>query len=547
MAVVGLVISVMVIVAITAALQIDPPDTEPHGLVYQLKGYSVNDEFGQATAPLGDIDGDGFNDLLIGAHNGDIGFTNSGAARVYSGRDGSLLFTSSGAAKGSHHGSGVSGAGDIDKDGVNDIIVGVISDNDARVGPGGDVRIISTASGKQLFTFAGHKVEDNFGHAVAGVGDVNADGWPDVAVGAPGTWRKNIPGYVQVFSGRDGTALYQLQGLKPSKGDRFGFSLSGAGDINNDGFADLIVGAVGDSDRGYHSGAVYLFSGRNGTLLRRYIGTSKNQEMGHSVAQVADLDGDNLPETFAGSFHMTDYGYSRVYSSRDGSVIHEFRGDQKGDAFGHSVAAVGDVNGDGVEDLLVGAADARFFPEAYLPFFRSTPGYARVYSGASGAPLVTWWGRDNIHLGYVVSAAGDINNDGFADMILGTTIIGDIGEAWVVSACAVQNGEPSDKPETIYWRPSTDKSRGTGHLLLSGYSGGARGVITACKQKLEQPCSADNALFLLPFITPEDGAEIAIAFSPRQNRFAGEKIVLVGQLEDGSKVTNTVEALMCHE
>ncbi len=149
------------------------------------------------------------------------------------------IYTFNGDSFDDRFGRTVGAAGDVNKDGDADLIVGaVLDDNNGR--DSGSARVFSGKDGKVLYTFNGDSAGDVFGRIVSGAGDVNMDGYADLIVGA---WfgGKNSGGYARVFSGKDGKILYTFN--SDSAFDRFGMSVGGAGDVNKDGYADLIVGA----------------------------------------------------------------------------------------------------------------------------------------------------------------------------------------------------------------------------------------------------------------------------------------------------------------
>lgn len=520
----------------------------PAGLLYRLYGNTPVDEFGHSVAVLGDINKDGFNEILIGAPNDDVGFNNAGAARVYSGRDQQVLQMLSGDAADWFHGSGVGNAGDIDRDGVDDVMVGMKASGKTGLGLGGGARVFSGRSGKVLYFFAGDILDDKFGQTVSGVGDVNADGWNDMAVGAPGTYKNNTPGYVYVYSGKDGNLLYKLQGRSSKKGDRFGFHVNRAGDVNGDGYADVLVGSIGDDDNGWHSGAAYVFSGKDGKIIYRFIGDKSPDELGHSVSAVDDLDGDSLPDILAGAFNVKAISYARVYGSRDGKVIYEVRGDEVNDGFGHSIAGVGDVNNDGVKDFLAGAPDASLV--APVPWYKrwfvdkKTPGYARVYSGADGSVIATYFGEANKHIGYVVSGAGDINNDGFADMLIGSTVFDDVGEVWIVSACAVLNNEKNISSYSLLRWQAPNNNLTKGNLKISGLPENTTGWVHGCDISAKKQCNKKQAIFSLPFTVQDSSTSVLIPFTPRMPELSGKRVGL--SVEAVGKIQTTgMEAILC--
>ena len=162
---------------------------------------------------------------------------NSGRARVFSGADGSILYNFDGDSAGASLGLSVSSAGDVNGDGFADVIVG--TNNSAG---SGSARVFSGVDGSVLYNFDGDSSLDGFGGSVSGAGDVNGDGFDDLIVGTLGDDNNgSASGSARVFSGSDGSVLYNFDG--DSVGDRFGTSVSSAGDVNGDGFADFIVGA----------------------------------------------------------------------------------------------------------------------------------------------------------------------------------------------------------------------------------------------------------------------------------------------------------------
>ena len=134
-----------------------------------------------------------------------------------------------------------------------------------------------------LYTFDGDSAQDNFGFSVSGAGDVNWDGFDDLIVGAIRDDNNGSnSGSARVFSGVDGSVLYTFDG--DSAGDRLGISVSGAGDVNGDGFDDLIVGAEHDDNNGTDSGSARVFSGRDGSVLYTFSGDSPDDRLGRSVS-----------------------------------------------------------------------------------------------------------------------------------------------------------------------------------------------------------------------------------------------------------------------
>ncbi len=385
-----------------------------HFPIPPIVGDAADDEFGYSVSGAGDVNNDGFDDFIVGAYLDDNNGSNSGSARVYSGADGSILYTFNGDAAGDQFGYSVSGAGDVNNDGFADLVVGAhFDDNNGTIS--GSVRVFSGADGSVLYTFNGDGAGDQLGRSVSGAGDVNNDGFDDLIAGAIGDDNNGSgAGSARVFSGADGSILYTFNG--DSTGDQFGVSVSGAGDVNNDGFDDLIVGAFTDDNNGSASGSARVFSGADGATLYTFNGDSANDQFGTSVSGAGDVNSDGFDDLIVGALlddnNGNDSGSARVFSGFDGATLYTFNGDSVGDQFGRSVSGAGDVNNDGFDDLIVGAwlADPN----------GSNSGSARVFSGADGATLYTFVGASvGDRFGFAVSGAGDVNNDGFDDLIVG--------------------------------------------------------------------------------------------------------------------------------
>jgi len=232
-------------------------------------------------------------------HADDTNGTNAGAAKIFSGRTGQLLRMWTGSAAGDFFGHSVAGAGDIDKDGAGDIIVG--APNNHRFGTkAGLARLLSGATGRAIRSTYGSP-GDLLGHSVANAGDLNKDGTPDQIVGANQFFVTNPgKGFARVYSGASGKVLMSFSGT--SNGDFFGEPVSGAGDVDGDGWPDLLVGAHRADFNGTDSGAVTLFSGRTGQVLFRIDGERAGDYFGHACAIAGDVDKDGVPDLIAGAY-----------------------------------------------------------------------------------------------------------------------------------------------------------------------------------------------------------------------------------------------------
>ena len=357
------------------------------------------DEFGMGVAGLGDLDGDGINDIAVGAHQDDDGVANAGAVYILFLRaDGTVkseqkISATVGGLTGplsinNRFGSSVAQIGDLDGDGLNDLVVGAKDDDDGAV-DGGAVYVLflnadGTVKGEQKISalaggFTGPlTTNDRFGIGVASLGDLDGDGNGDIAVGAlydddGGTDRGAV--YVLRLNA-DGTVKAE-QKISDTEGgfggvldnnDEFGTAVSGVGDVDADGVPDLAVGTPKDDDTNSLSGAVYLlFLNANGTVKSEQkisnlegglaVTLSTSDQFGFSVAGIGDLDGDGRIDIAVGVYGDDDGGPAdrgAVYVLQLGptatisGVVFE---DIVGDAL--SVGAIGDATNPGAAGVTV--------------------------------------------------------------------------------------------------------------------------------------------------------------------------------------------------
>ncbi|MCA9772908.1 MAG: FG-GAP repeat protein [Myxococcales bacterium] len=362
---------------LVGAPQITPAGAEGYLIVlggpagaprFLLSGGVPEGEFGRAVTGLGDVTGDGAADFAVGAPA-------QGNGRVYliSGAAAGAILTVDGDDPGDLYGFSVAGMGDLDGDAVGDLAVGIPGD-DTPATDAGALRAVSVATGATIFTIQGLIPADHFGNAVANVGDVDGDLLNDIAVGADNASPAGSQsGQVRVLSGANGATLYTFDGQ--SGGDHFGAVVAGAGDVNNDGTPDVIVGAPFDDDGGNDAGSATVFSGADGSILYKFDGDAAGHELGYSVAGIGDVNIDGFDDVAAGAplaFGVT--GYVRIYSGADGAPFLTLNGDIAGDLFGTSVNPAGDVDGDAYPDVAVGAIRP------------GQAGYVRVYSGLDIGP-----------------------------------------------------------------------------------------------------------------------------------------------------------------
>jgi hypothetical protein len=401
---------------------------------FTLRGFEDNGFVGSSVSGAGDVNGDGFADIIVGASGGSGG---RGEACVIFGSDrlagatinlnelGIRGFTLRGFENNARAGASVAGAGDVNGDGFSDLIVGApftdvggLDRGEAYVIFGAPTlagqTVLLNNLGSRGFTLRGFESNTHAGASVAGAGDVNGDGFADVIIGAPftnagGTFRGEA--YV-VFGGSDRPGSTIILG---ALGDGLsitlrgvedvalaGTSVAGAGDVNGDGFADVIVGAGSAKGGGAQRGQAFVVFGGSG------------------------LGGTTVMLNALGNGGFTLSGF------------------QDGDFAGESVAGAGDVNGDGFGDLLVGAPDANGGGvrrgEAYIVFGAAHVPRSNVVLHDLGRNGITLRGfEDGLNSGVgIVAGAGDLNGDGLADVLLGAPLASsggtERGEAFAVFA-----------------------------------------------------------------------------------------------------------------
>lgn len=386
-------------------------------VLLELRGEAPGDRFGWIGRNAGDVDGDGRADLLLSAPFHGAGGTAAGKLYVVSSGTGATLWTVTGSA-GEQLGIGIEGAGDLDGDGVPDVLAGA----SGAFGTGA-ARAFSGADGRQLFEWKGSGQGDQFGRKVAGTGDLDGDGVGDVIVGAPYHDATGADaGRATVFSGRDGRVLCHLDGEAP--GDLFGRSVDGH--AGSDGRL-LIVGAssAGPGGRGrVHVFRVPAPKSAGDALPElvpaehfRIEGRDGDRQLGLMfVSAVGDVNGDGAMDVYAADWGSNAEGLAgsgRVYvhSGQDGALLHTWSGETAGEGFGIGTAEAGDVDGDGCADLLVGA----------WQHGSGAPGggRCRLFSGRTGAVLATYTCTTPAEtFGFDTTGLGDVNGDGMPDFLV---------------------------------------------------------------------------------------------------------------------------------
>ncbi|MDQ0463373.1 Ca2+-binding RTX toxin-like protein [Caulobacter ginsengisoli] len=496
-----------------------------------VNGFAVpgtgGEHAGVSVSSAGDVNGDGYDDFVVGAPYGAAHGTNTGAVYVVFGGPGGFPasfslgslngvngFKLTGSAMRDWAGRAVSAAGDVNGDGFDDLIV-------SRAGSGGGAWVVFGHAGAFAANFDlsgidgtnGFLIADSIrrlGTYAAAAGDINGDGFGDVILDASGS----SPGVV-VFghggafaSSLDAAALSGIDGFRMTVnlGANIGQASVATADINQDGFDDILVGAPNQSGTSF----VYLLygaanapnnvvdltglAGGSGVIIR---GLTTGDRLGESVA-AADLNGDGYQDLILGAGYAASVNGSEtgavyvVYgkaggftsdidlSALDGTNGFRISGAAFRDKAGWSVAAAGDVNGDGFQDIVIGARAAdphgTYSGSAYVIYGNEDgfPADLNLAAPATGFGLRIDGALANDELGFSVSSAGDLNHDGYDDLVIGARSAHFGGTAQ--GAAYVLFGRPQGGPVagvTSSGSPINDSLIGGGGLdNLGGGEGG---------------------------------------------------------------------------
>ena len=404
---------------------------------WTVESNQIGGFFGAAVGTAGDVNGDGFSDVIVGASLYDNAEIDEGRATVYHGSAAGLATSPAWTAEtnqgGSQFGISVGTAGDVNGDGFSDVVVGAERYDNPQVDEGRAYAYLGSAGGLSataVWSADSNQASAFFGGSVGTAGDVNGDGYAEIIVGART--------YTNGQGGEGRAYVYQGSGIGPlvvaswiqesnSINAQFGFSVGTAGDVNGDGFADVIVGAPSYNGGSFREGRIYVYEGSGTGLDVVPIDTIESNQaeaqFGHAVGTAGDVNGDGLSDVIVGS-HLYDSGqgdegrafvYLGMPSGPTLTPVWTGESNQPGGFFA-TVAGAGDVNGDGYSDVLVGAQG---YDNGELDEGR----VFAYYGSPTGLPLVpSWFAESNVaqaSFGVSLDGAGDVNGDGFSDIIIG--------------------------------------------------------------------------------------------------------------------------------
>jgi hypothetical protein len=402
--------------------------------------------FGYSLRSAGDVNGDGYDDVIVGSVFYDTPNESAGKAYLFLGGPAGLPLTADWTSIGddkidAYYGSSVSGAGDVNNDGFDDVIIGAhYQDTTSKSAVGKAFLYLGGATGLSATpAWTSHGDERGgalFGSSVASAGDVDQDGFDDVIIGAAHDGASGIwAGRAYVYLG-DPTGL-ALTPVWTSAGDdfhnsQFGGSVASAGDVNGDTFDDVIVGAhraLGSSTLRVGKAFVYTGGPAGPSTAASWTSIGDDEdgaEFGWSVDSAGDVDGDTFDDVIIGARRgdgtQLDAGKAYLFRGSTSGLLATpawtTSGDDQEEALvGHSLASAGDVNMDGYGDVVIGAYSQ--------DTTRPRAGKVFVYIGGPGGLSLTpfWSTTGDEHgcwsFGHTVAPAGDVYNDGYDRILVG--------------------------------------------------------------------------------------------------------------------------------
>jgi hypothetical protein len=383
--------------------------------VLVLDAGNAGGNFAAAITPVADVNGDGVLELLIADAYDDTAGPDAGRVQLIDGATGLALLTITGDQAGDLFGYAVSAVPDLDADGKGDFVVGApgLPGSSAK----GYAKVYSGADGSVIWSFEGTDPGGQYGAAVGGTDDLMADDQPGVVIGAPAEGDGNSKaGAAYIYSGVDGSQLAWIPGL--DDGDKLGSSvggneagsLGGPGSLMADDQPGVVIGASAEDNGG--AGYVLLLKNSDLSLIARVDGAAAQDGFGTSIASLGDVNEDGIDDIAVGAAPSgTAPGYVRILSGADGATLRTITTTDTGTGFGSQVAWVGDLSEDGIGDLAISepGADGN----------GTDAGRVTIYSGADGSVVHPVHGPTGSAFGTAVAFAGDVDGDGLTEIAVG--------------------------------------------------------------------------------------------------------------------------------
>jgi hypothetical protein len=434
----------LVHVSIAAAAAPAPPCSEPGVgwcLARRIAGEVPEGELGFRFGEPLDVDGDGTADVAAGSRFAMRQTYQAGRAAVWSGASGALIRAWDWEPRDALFGHWVLPIPDVDDDALADLVIAAplaVTEHGRR----GVVVARSPKTGAEIWRRSG-AADGTLGWDLALAGDHDGDGREDLFVGEPAT----SGGRVHLLSGKTGTVLRDY--APRARTSSFGWFVARLDDLDGDGHADLAVGApAGRNDGDPPNGAAYVFSSGTGKELRHWEGTRSPRKFGEVVATVGDLDGDGHGDVaVAGTDDETRQHPAevRVFSAVTGAELRRWPGPRAGELYGRMVAAAGDLDGDGVDDLAIAA-----------PWYRSAVGdkvgRAELRSGKTGRVLSELVGEAaESWFGWHIRRAPDPEGRGRPALLIGSLrqSVGGAGGVGVIDLYVLRRPKTASDQGTI--------------------------------------------------------------------------------------------------
>ena len=313
-------------------------------VLWTAKG-EPNAQLGLGVEAAGDFNADGIPDVTAGAPG-------VGKAYVYHGRTGAVLRVFNAEAAGGMFGRNVAAAGDVNGDGYGDLLVSAPGDTVNGAAGAGRIFVYSGRDGSRLFVATGESAGDGFGSALAGK-TVNGQSWIVAGAGSGG---RNDAGRVYVYKGLDPKPAFHIDPDSTSAG-LGGMFVSMIGDVNGDGVPDAYGADIGNGAKGASTGRIFIHSGKDGQKLLTLTGENAGDGFGVGPADAGDVDRDGHDDIILGAWQFAGAapsgGKVYLYSGKTGALIRAWTGKVQGETFGFDATGIGDVDGDGTLDIVV--------------------------------------------------------------------------------------------------------------------------------------------------------------------------------------------------